>query len=55
MTIKEFIDVFIPLFILEIKEFLKKDMKNRMSSKTTLNEKGDHCSGSYLDNHILVD
>jgi len=49
MTIKEFIDVFTPLFIQEINKFLKTDMKKRMSSKTTKTEKDEHCTGSYLN------
>lgn len=49
MTIKEFIDVFTPVFIQEINTFLNTDMKKRMSSKTTNIEKDDHCTGSYLN------
>ena len=49
MTINEFIGVFTPLFIQEIKVFLNTDMKRRMSSKTTIIEKDEHCTGSYLN------
>lgn len=49
MTIKEFIDVFIPEFIQEINIFLKTDMRKGMSSKTTNIEKDEHCTGAYLN------
>ena len=49
MTIKEFIDVFTPVFISEIAIFLKTDMKKRMSSKTMNIEKDEHCTGFYLN------
>ena len=49
MTINDFIDIFTPLFIQEIKVFLNTDMKRRMSSKTTIIEKDEHCTGSYLN------
>ena len=49
MTIKEFIDVFIPEFIQEINIFLKTDMRKVMSSKTTNIEKDEHCIGAYLN------
>jgi putative phage-type endonuclease len=49
MTINEFIGVFSPLFIQEIRLFLNTDMKRGMSSKTTIIEKDEHCTGSYLN------